>query len=172
MFTDYCWTNLQDVPVWTLFQSTPITTGNMIMWGLKAENRLIAGSLLQLGTTEYPFEYKLFTLLPLLAFTSPSLKAPFQSPETMEANYRHFSFTIKSPIKTMPVCTNLFDFCDCKSMVPGVVSEMTRKEAPGGSVLNGNWPLPNSTLKLRPRLISHQRASNKSVKSLNRCFQS
>ena len=35
-----------------------------------------------------------------------------------------------------------------------------------------NWPFPNSILKLRPRLISHQRASNKDVKNLNRCFQS
>ena len=35
-----------------------------------------------------------------------------------------------------------------------------------------NWPFPNSILKLRPRLISHQRASNKAIKILNRCFQS
>ena len=35
-----------------------------------------------------------------------------------------------------------------------------------------NWPFPNSILKLRPRLISHQRASNKGVKSLNRWLQS
>ena len=35
-----------------------------------------------------------------------------------------------------------------------------------------NWLFPNSILKLRSRLISHQRASNKGVKSLNRCFQS
>ena len=34
------------------------------------------------------------------------------------------------------------------------------------SILN-NWPFPNSILKLRPRLISHQRAPNKGVKSLN-----
>ena len=31
---------------------------------------------------------------------------------------------------------------------------------------------PNSTLRLRPRLVSHQRAYNKGVKILNRCFQS
>ena len=30
-----------------------------------------------------------------------------------------------------------------------------------------NVPFPNSILKLRPSLISHQRASNKGVKSLN-----
>ena len=35
-----------------------------------------------------------------------------------------------------------------------------------------NWPFPNSILKLRPRLISHQCASDKGVKNLNRCFQS
>ena len=35
-----------------------------------------------------------------------------------------------------------------------------------------NRPFPNSILKLRPKLISHQRASNKGVKSLNRCFPS
>ena len=35
-----------------------------------------------------------------------------------------------------------------------------------------NWPFSNSILKLRSKLISHQRASNKTVKSLNRCFQS
>ena len=33
-----------------------------------------------------------------------------------------------------------------------------------------NWPFPNSILKLRPRLISHQRASNKGVKIMNRWF--
>ena len=39
-------------------------------------------------------------------------------------------------------------------------------------LFESNWPFPNSILKLRPRLISHQRASNKGVKILNRCFQS
>ena len=35
-----------------------------------------------------------------------------------------------------------------------------------------NWPFPNSILKLSPRLISLQRASNKGVEILNRCFRS
>ena len=39
-------------------------------------------------------------------------------------------------------------------------------------LLDDNRPFPNSIMKLRPRLISHQHASNKGVKSLNRCFQS
>ena len=34
------------------------------------------------------------------------------------------------------------------------------------------WPFPNFILKLSPRLISRQRASDKGVKILNRCFQS
>ena len=33
-----------------------------------------------------------------------------------------------------------------------------------------NWPFPNSIFKLRPRLISHQRASNKGVESLKKMF--
>ena len=35
-----------------------------------------------------------------------------------------------------------------------------------------NLPFPNSILKLRPRLVSHQRASNNTIDCLIRCFQS